>query len=191
MFLIKKDYFILIDEEDLDVVSYSSDTGTTPDEIISTTEAGTIQEINSYISGRYDCSKIFVDTIEHQTGDSYSKGEFLFDATSNKFYTALVDTTASDPLTDETKYKEGDTRPALIRRHVVNISLYELHTRINPRNIPEFRIQKRDDSIKWLKMVQDPRNNVNADEFLPKKDFGEKRGNDISWNSKPKLTHDY
>lgn len=191
MFLVKKDYFILIDEEDLDVVTYSTDTNTTPEDIIKDTEINVIQEIISYISGRYDCAKIFVDTIEHQTGDSYNANEFLYDEVTNKFYKAIVDTTGADLLTDETKFLEGDIRPALIRRHVVNIALYELHSRINPRNIPTFRIERRDDSIKWLKMVQDPRNNVNADEFLPKKEFKEKTGNDISWNSKPKLTHDY
>ena len=191
MFLVKKDYYIQIDEEDLDIVTYSNDTGTTPDKIIEETEANVIEEITSYISGRYDVDAIFIETIEHQTGDSYQAGEFLFDAVTNEFYTALVNTSASDSLDDETKYKKGDTRPALIRRHVVNIALYEMHGRINPRNIPEFRVQRRDDSIKWLERVQNPRNNVSADKFLPLRDFGEKRGNDISWNSNKKLTHDY
>ncbi|QHB38537.1 hypothetical protein lotta82_gp026 [Flavobacterium phage vB_FspM_lotta8-2] len=190
MFLLKKDYFISIDEEDLDVVSFSSDTGTTAEAILLETEQNVIQEIASYLAGRYDTPKIFVNIEEHTAGATYAAGEFLYDAVTDKFYTALEATSASDPLTDEAKFAEGDTRPALIKRHVVNIALYELHSRINPRNIPEFRIQRRDDSIKWLKMVQDPRNNVDAD-FLPRRDFGEQRGNDISWNSKPKLTHDY
>lgn len=191
MFLVKKDYYISIDEEDLDIITYSNDTGTTPDDIIEDTERNVIDEIISYISGRYDTDLIFIDTIEHQEGDTYSQGEFLFDAVTKKFYTALENTDANDILADETKFKAGDTRPALIRRHVVNIALYEMHSRINPRNIPEFRVQRRDDSIKWLKLVQDPRNNVNADKFLPLKVFKEKTGNDISWNSKQKLTHDY
>jgi len=190
MFLIKKDYFILIDEEDLDVVSYSSDNGTTSEAIIAETEQNVIQEISSYLAGRYDVSKIFVNIEEHVTGATYAAGEFLYDEASDAFYTALEATSANDLLTDEAKFKKGDTRPALIKRHVVNIALYELHSRINPRNIPEFRIQRRDDSIEWLKLVQNPRNNVDAD-FLPKKDFGEKRGNDISWNSNPKLKHSY
>jgi phage gp36-like protein len=190
MFLIKKDYFIVIDEEDLDVVTYSTDTGMTPEQIIEETEQNVIQEVSSYLAARYDVSKIFVTTEDHATGNTYVAGEFLHDDTTHKFYTALVDTQAGDSLEDEEKFKEGDIRPALIKRHVINIALYELHSRINPRNIPEFRIQRRDDSIKWLTMVQNPRNNVDAD-FLPKRDFGEKRGNDISWNSKDKLTHDY
>ena len=190
MFLLKKDYFILIDEEDLDVVTFSSDLGTSSDAIIEETEKNVIQEICSYLSGRYDVEKIFKNIEEHSIGMTYVAGEFLYDSVTDKFYTALQATSASDLLTDEAKFKEGDTRPALIKRHLINISLYELHSRINPRNIPEFRIQRRDDSIKWLELVQNPRNNVSAD-FLPKLDFGEKRGNDISWNSNRKLTHKY
>lgn len=190
MFLLKRDYFVTIDEEDLDIVSFSTDTGTTPEDILFEAEQNSIQEVGSYIAARYDIAKIFLNVEEHAAGASYAKGEFLFDEASKKFYTAIADTSANDALTDEDKFKEGDSRPALIKRHVVNIVLYELHSRINPRNIPEFRIQRRDDSIKWLKLVQDPRNNVDAD-FLPKRDFGEMRGNDISWNSKKKLKHDY
>ena len=188
MFLLKKDYFISIDEEDLDIVSYSTDNGTTSEAIIAETEKNVIQEICSYLSGRYDVSAIFKEFEEHTTGQTYTAGEFIYDEATNAFYTALEATSANDLLTNEAKFKKGDTRSALIKRHVVNIALYELHSRINPRNIPEFRIQRRDDSIKWLRDVQNPRNNVDAD-FLPKKDFGEKRGNDISWNSRPKLTH--
>jgi len=175
MFLLKKDYYIVIDEEDLDVVTYSSDSGTTSDAIIAETENNVIQEVSSYLSGRYDISKIFVNIEEHTAGATYAAGEFLHDSVTDKFYTALVATSAGDLLTDDEKFAEGDTRPALIKRHVINIALYELHSRINPRNIPEFRIQRRDESVEWLKMVQNPRNNVSADFLLPIRDFGEKR----------------
>jgi hypothetical protein len=187
-FLLKRDYFILIDSEDLNVVTYSADEGTTADLIIEETEANVIQEISSYLSGRYDVAKIFFQTGEPLDGETLNAGDFFFKA--GKYYKALVDTSAEDLLTDETKFKIGDTRNALIKRQVIDIVLYELHSRINPRNIPEFRIQRRDDAIGWLKLVQNPRNNVDAD-FLPVKVFEPKTGNDISWNSKKKLTHDY
>jgi hypothetical protein len=115
---------------------------------------------------------------------------FLAIGTAGHYYTALADTNAEDLFSDATKFETGEKRNALMKRHVVNIALYELHSRINPRNIPEFRIQRRDDSVSWLKLVQNPRNNVDAD-FLPKRDLGGQKGNDISWNSKQKLSHDY
>ena len=190
-FLIDRDYLTLISQEDLDVVTYCDGEGTTPEQLIQETEANVLQEISSYLSGRYDMAKIFFETVEHLTGDSYTAGTFLYDPIEKKYYTALVDTQAGDVLTDEDIFEAGEKRNAIMKRHVINIVLYELHGRINPRYTPEFRIQRRDDSIKWLQAVQNPRNNVNADGFLPLKDFPEKSGNDISWNSREKQSNDY
>jgi phage gp36-like protein len=229
-FLIKRDYFLLIDEEDLDVVSFSSNEGVTADAIIEETEANVVQEISSYLSGRYDVAKIFFPVNEYLNGETFKAGDFIYlnapklqaddfavnelathadglvyrcttagtlqtaeflaIGTAGRYYTALVDTNAEDLFSDVAKFETGEKRNALMKRHVVNIALYELHSRINPRNIPEFRIQRRDDSVSWLKLVQNPRNNVDAD-FLPKRDLGLQKGNDISWNSKKKLSHDY
>ena len=230
-FLTKRDYFILINEEDLDVVAFSNAEGTTAENIIEETEANVIQEISSYLSGRYDIAKIFFQLNEYRAGETYRVGDFIYlnapkivtgttysvnslvtkedlkvykcttsgtavtgvfvaIGVDGNYYTAKVDTNVNDLFSDSTKFETGEKRNALIKRHVIDVVLYELHSRINPRNIPEFRIQRRDDSIKWLGMVQNPRNNVDAD-FLPKRDFGLQKGNDISWNSKKKLSHDY
>lgn len=108
---------------------------------------------------------------------------------NNSFYTVKV-ADAAGILSNNDHYTAGDPRNALIKRYSVDIALYELHSRINPRNIPEFRIQRRDDAIAWLKLVQNPRNNVNAD-FLPAKDFGAQKGTDISWNSRHKQSNKY
>lgn len=239
-FLLKKDYYILIDEEDLDVVSYSSDNSVTAESVIEETEQNVIQEVGSYLNNRYDVSKIFTNVLEWLRGETYQLGQLIYLACdtlavhntaypnkslitrpngevwlviasdpvtynenegfnsdyyalvgqNNSYYTALVNTNVGDYPANPVKFSTGDTRNALIKRHVINIVLYELHSRINPRNIPEFRIQRRDDSIKWLTAVQNPRNNVNAD-FLPMRDFGAQRGNDISWGSNPKITHRY
>lgn len=85
---------------------------------------------------------------------------------------------------------EEANRDSTIKRIIIDVLLYNLHNTVNPRNIPEKRIQLRDDAISWLGKVANPRSNVNAD-FLPLKDFGEKRGNDISWNSKTKRDNTY
>lgn len=230
-FLIKRDYFILINEEDLNIVSYSSDEGTSAESIIEETEANVLFEISSYLSGRYDVSKIFFPVLEYLNGETFKAGDFIylnapkyvllnpylvgaltvkldglvyrcttagtgteaiFEAigTAGHYYTAKADTNAGDLFSDSTKFDTGEKRNALIKRYVIDVALYELHSRINPRNIPEFRIQRRDDAINWLKLVQNPRNNVDAD-FLPKRVFEDQNGNDISWNSKKKLNHDY
>lgn len=83
-----------------------------------------------------------------------------------------------------------ETKPAIIKRIIIDILLYNLHTRVNPKLIPEKRIELRDDAISWLKLVASPRSNVNAD-FLPLRDYGEKRGTDISWGSRKKRNNHY
>jgi phage gp36-like protein len=84
---------------------------------------------------------------------------------------------------------ETDKIP-IIRRITTDVLLYNLHSKVNPRNVPEKRLQLRDDAISWLKMVADPRSEVSAD-FLPKKQTEENRGVDISWGSKPKRNNTY
>jgi len=78
-----------------------------------------------------------------------------------------------------------------IKRMTIDIALYNLHnSRVNPRNIPENIVQKRDDAIKWLRDVANPRTQTVAD-FLPKREFGERRNNAISWGSKEKRQNSY
>lgn len=82
-----------------------------------------------------------------------------------------------------------DPRDKLLKRQAVDLTLYELHTRIKPRQIPEHRIAKRDDAIKYLTDAANPRKNIYLD--LPLVDHGTNRGNDISFGSNDKQTHSY
>ncbi|QCW20345.1 DUF1320 domain-containing protein [Flavobacterium phage FPSV-S1] len=226
-YLTKNDFNSKISSDNLDVVTGSSEN------VLTDTETDVIDEISSYLAGRYDTSKIFLLYNLFEVGESYSVGTILYllaanydinkayalndTATdgkkifkaiqggtgkalndpdywleigkNNAFYTVKV-ADAEGVLSNAAHYTAGDPRNALIKRYTVDIVLYELHSRINPRNIPEFRIQRRDDAIAWLKAVQNPRNNINAD-FLPEKVFGERKGNDISWNSRRKQTNKY
>ncbi len=78
-----------------------------------------------------------------------------------------------------------------IKRMTIDIMLYDLHTsRVNPRNIPENIVQKRDEAVIWLKDVANPKTNTNAD-FLPKKQFAARRNNIIAWGSNEKSSHKY
>jgi len=78
-----------------------------------------------------------------------------------------------------------------VQGHIVDIALYHLHARINPRNIPEIRVQRRDDAVKWLKDVANPRTNITAPKAFPRRDYGENRGSDISWGSRKKRNNYY
>lgn len=78
-----------------------------------------------------------------------------------------------------------------VKRMVIDILLYNLHnSKVNPRNIPENIVQKRDDAISWLKDVANPRTNTTAP-FLPKKVFEGKRNNEMAYGSRDKRQNYY
>ena len=135
-FLKIEDILTRIKEDDLEVILEGNNS------LLTEPEADAMNEVSSYLSGRYDMEQVFQ---------------------------------GSDPT---------------IKRIVTDVMIYNLHTRINPRNIPEKRIQLRDDAIDWLKLVASTRSNVTAD-FLPKRQFDEREGTDISWNSRPKRDNSY
>ncbi len=86
--------------------------------------------------------------------------------------------------------KTGTDRNDLLMRLVADVTLYELHSRINPRNIPAFRIEKRDDAIKYLGKVANPRHGLDME--LELVDHGENKGLDITFgNSANTSKHNY
>lgn len=106
------------------------------------------------------------------------------------YFYALSDIpAATNEIDDESVWFPGDSRSELLLRYVIDVIIYEIHCRINPRNIPEFRIQRRDDAIKFLKLCSDPRNNIQPN--FPLKTFEENKGTDVIWNSNPKQTHHF
>lgn len=97
--------------------------------------------------------------------------------------------TAGANLLDPTEYTFGDPRDPLIKRYAIDISLFELHKLINPRNIPEFRTMAREDALRWLKHVSDPRNNIIPN--LPENPQLDQSGFDIVYGSSDSQEHEY
>jgi hypothetical protein len=48
---------------------------------------------------------------------------------------------------------KGDNRNAQLVMYCCDIALFHIHSRIAPRNIPDLRVKRYDDAIKWLKMA--------------------------------------
>lgn len=46
----------------------------------------------------------------------------------------------------------GNDRDPQLVNYICDITLYHLHSRISPRNIPELRVTRYDNAIHWLKM---------------------------------------
>ena len=132
-----------------------------------------IDEAAGYLSSRYDIETIFADPIEFNESTEYVVGDRIFVETPGAtgedstytHYSCILDTPAgaTTSITDTTYYEEGDTRDQKLLEVVMSISLFHLHKRLTPNNIPEFRIISYDgngdenimSAIKWLTMVRD------------------------------------
>ena len=53
--------------------------------------------------------------------------------------------------TDTTKWTAGDNRNPLMVATMIDVTLYHVHSRISPRNIPELRVKRYDDAKEWLR----------------------------------------
>ena len=71
----------------------------------------------------------------------------------------------------------GANRNPLIVMYMCDIALYEMHSRINPRQMPDIRVKRYDDAVAWLKAVQ----KGTVDPKLPLKD-AESDGQPVSKN---------
>ena len=61
--------------------------------------------------------------------------------------------TAATLPTDVTKWTAADNRSQQMVTYMIDIALYHVHSRIAPRNIPDLRVHRYDNAIKWLKMA--------------------------------------
>lgn len=113
--------------------------------------------------------------------------------TPNNDYWDIYPSSFSSALpTDTLSWLEGDNRNEQLKACLIDIALYHLHSRINPRNIPELRKERYDGNspeqkggaIGWLKNVA--HGLVNAD--LPERiDFQLP----ISWGSYEKQNNNF
>ena len=84
-------------------------------------------------------------------------------------------------------WTEGDNRNALLVMIYVDIVLYHLHSRINPRNIPQLRLDRCDEAKKMLIGV------AGGELFLdlPTYPIVDEDLEPIHWGSNKKLKHEY
>lgn len=189
-FLRRADYSKQIRSEILSVVTSDDDT------IRKDAELAAQAEIESYLRQRYDVAKIFRDLPTYDAAVAYTTGDLIvFPDNEDDIYSLNPDLlgddqtiTGTSPVDDPTQWTKGDTRNQLIRMHLVDITLYHLHSRINPRNIPEFRIARRDDCISWLKMVAAGKLAVALPVIAPEAD---NIGLNTKWDSNEKFNHSY
>jgi hypothetical protein len=138
---------------------------------------------------------------EYEAGDVVWYGDVVYTAisdteghepTDTDYWTAGATYSFSAHYPDETAYwTMGDNRNQLIVMYLIDITLYHLHSRINPRNIPDLRSIRYDGNnatqnggaIAWLKRVAGGELNADLPEILPV------QSNSIQWGSNTKNTN--
>ena len=88
--------------------------------------------------------------------------------------------------TNTAKWTEADSRNPQLVNYCIDVALYHVHSRIAPRNIPELRVKRYDDVIKWLENAAQGKFITAA---LPL--IQPKQGERIRWGSDIKRQNNY
>lgn len=86
---------------------------------------------------------------------------------------------------DDTKWTQGDNRNQQIILYLLDITLYHLHSRINPRNIPDLRKERYDGNnstqnggaVAWMKRVASGDITADLPQILPEQGISIRWGN--------------
>lgn len=106
-------------------------------------------EMISYLNSRFDVDAIFLNYPAFDATANYVKGQRMV-------YTEIVYEAPQDlnPMGfNAANWKLIHKKNGLITRYCVDISLNDLYSRLQPTQIPDFRIKRRDDAIEWLQKV--------------------------------------
>lgn len=156
-FIQPADYSVLITDEQLSQI-------TTDQTDIDTCLLQSEEEIKEYLRHRYDVEYDMRSVTINDDGLNIqaAKDDRLYIIDSGKFYLCILDS-INNPITDTTYFTQVDDRNQKLVQITIDVFLYHLHTRLNPRNIPDHRkirydgngnIETRMNAIKWLMMVQ-------------------------------------
>ena len=156
-FILPQDYDVLITDDQLTQV-------TTDQKNIDVCLLQSEEEVKEWLRHRFD---VEFDMRPFQisstgTGVTATKDDRIYQSTTEIFYICTADAT-SESLTDTNFFTVQDDRNRKLVQVVVDVFLYHLHTRLNPRNIPVHRrlrydgdgdIEKAMSAVKWCSMVQ-------------------------------------
>lgn len=161
-FIINQDFRAIATDIDMKVLSSNNS------KIIQQCNEIAISEACGYLSTKYDVELLFDDPKLYNSGSTYELNDRIYIATnsaSTEFvhYTCIASgSTSGTSLTNELYFEEKDSRDQKLLEVVMTISLFYIHKRLSPINIPVFRQiaydgngdQTRMSAIKWLTMVQ-------------------------------------
>jgi phage gp36-like protein len=186
-FLRIKDYHSHIKQDNLNVILENS-AGVIEEQFLIDVEMAAIKEVGSYLRHRYNTALIFTPVPKWSASVSYAVDEIIYYEPNNKTYKAIDISTNENPIDNANLWEEiQDIRDAQVKMYVIDLTLYHIHSRINPRNIPDLRLNRRDEAVKWLVMIS--KGDITVD--LPERNEEDKTGYRIAWGSETKRINSY
>ena len=126
---------------------------------------------------------LFVNITQWNDTKLYNEGEYVYN--NGIIYTALISNVDIEPSANPTYWLMKDPRPELVVNYIVDMTLFHLHKRINPRKIPELRKEAYDEAKSYFEMLK---KGEESPPDLPFLDDGEEY---IPWGSNPQIEHIY
>lgn len=109
-----------------------------------------------YVYDRFDYYK------QYNVTDKVFYGDNVYECilNSQNIYTTNIQYWSGSTYTVDSKlinntlyFKKGDVRSQQMVGVLLDITIYNILSRVSPRNIPEIRVKRKDDAITWLKMA--------------------------------------
>lgn len=152
-YLQDSDYKYKISEHDFTTLLQEEDN---PVRFVFDAELKSQEVISLFLRKRYDLGVLFQNFPEYVTGRTYSTGQTVWFSSTGKpfdyFLYSPTQTTSTSPFDGDWFLIEP--RYPLIMDWMATLSLYKLHERVSPDNIPSHRKFAYDEVMKILRMVQ-------------------------------------
>jgi len=114
------------------------------------------------------------NTNQEPTGPEWSKV-----GPADTFFVSQSDSNTNDP--NGSDWVEKDPRDGQVVRVILDLLLYELYSMTQPRNIPEYRMQRKEAAHEWLKQV----NKGNLTTSLPEASVSDDTDQRVQYGSFP------
>jgi hypothetical protein len=181
-YLLKSDFEQFITIGNLDGITQTNDS-------IWENNSSEIEVTASYLRFRYDTDKQFKGIETHVPANTYLKDARVIDGTD--LYFAIQDVPALTLLTNTTFWTKADSRNPAIVQIVVVIVLYNIYSRINGSEIPNWiqvlydggDSQQRGGKIGYLKEIRKGTVQINLDLLPQVEDGTDQSGNSFAHGS--------
>lgn len=144
------DYKYSVTENDFETLTYADDN---PDLFVYDAQIKAQEMISLNLRKRYDLTALFQTFPAYQAGKTYTTGDTVWYGSG---FDAMLysPTSTTNSLPDSGYWVLTEPRYPLIVQWMVNISLYLLHARMSPQNIPIHRQIAYEETMRTLKGIQ-------------------------------------